>query len=204
MGEDTLELLSADERARAKRLVDERTRLLWMRSRGVLRALLGRYLQTDASAICFATGAHGKPALSKLEPNEGLSTAISFNLSHSDTVALYALASHGAVGVDVEYAHRRSIDAVALAGRMFGVAEAERLRALDPLSREREFLRAWVRHEAELKCLGVGIGGADSPARPERQPWIAQLPMETNWAAAVATIAEPRELRCWEWPPSAA
>src|ERR1700735_1528587 len=58
-------LLSDDERARAQRMLNQRARCMWMRSRGVLRALLARYLgeDTDPAALQFAAGAHGKPAL---------------------------------------------------------------------------------------------------------------------------------------------
>jgi 4'-phosphopantetheinyl transferase len=195
--EQVLELLSVEERARASGVLDKRTRMRWMSSRGVLRALLGSYLDTDASVLRFSTGAHGKPALTATLDG---AQAISFNLSHSAEVALYALAPHGAVGVDIEHAHRRSVDAVAVAARMFGPDEAERLRALAPPRREREFLRAWVRHEAQLKCRGVGIGGAEAHDEREQPPWVSQLEMGERWFAAVSAPTPPRELRCWRWP----
>ena len=73
----------------------------------------------------------------------------------------------GPVGVDVEVP-RRAIDEVALAARAFGPAEARRLEGLDPAVRAQEFLRAWVRHEAQLKCRGTGIGGAPAGASGRR------------------------------------
>jgi 4'-phosphopantetheinyl transferase len=193
--------LSSDERARAQRFADPRHGRQWRRSRGVLRALLGRYLDERPSALRFAAGAHGKPEL--------IDAQLSFNLSHSGTVALYAVSAAGAVGVDVELPRRR-IDVLGVAARTFGPDEAQRLQALDDEAREREFLRAWVRHEAELKCLGVGLGGAgvglraaadaiDAPTRP----WIAALEVGGRGAGAVAVAAAPRELRCWDWPGAA-
>jgi hypothetical protein len=110
---------------------------------------------------------------------------------------MYAFSEAGAVGVDVEVG-RHTIDEVAIAARAIGAEEAERLRALDPALRRREFLRAWARHEAQLKCLGVGIGAARG-ASAERRPWIAQLEMGPDAGAAVAAERPPRELRCWEW-----
>jgi len=200
-------LLSSDELARADRLLTaERERALWMRSRGMLRALLGRYMGKDPTILRFGAGAHGKPALledSPAPPVERSSTApaprtMSFNISHSGEHALYAFAPAVAVGVDVEVPHR-PIDAVGIAARMFGELEAARLRELDPASREREFLRSWVRHEAELKCLGVGIGAADMSGSATR-PWIGDLELGPGAAGAVAAELQPRELRCWEWP----
>jgi 4'-phosphopantetheinyl transferase len=212
---ELLELLSPDERARAERLSRRRDAQPWARSRGVLRALLGLYLQTDPSRLRFATGAHGKPAFLE-EADESpvvqrlssvRSPRLSFNLSHSGSLALYAFALKAAVGVDVELA-RRPIDVLAVAARVFGEAEAARLQGLDPVSREREFLRAWVRHEAELKCLGVGIGGAQEAGIggaqqagvSGRRPWIAELEVAPRAAAAVAVETPPHELRCWDWP----
>ncbi|MGA2319509.1 MAG: 4'-phosphopantetheinyl transferase superfamily protein [Solirubrobacteraceae bacterium] len=205
--DDLCGLLCSEERARAERVLRVHDRQLWMRSRGVLRALLGRYLDKDPSTLRFASGAHGKPALLDAaagsaagpQPQPGGRARVSFNLSHSGGLALYAVTPTVAVGVDVELA-RRPVEVLAVAARTFGAAEAERLRALDPATREQEFLRAWVRHEAALKCLGVGIGGADA-AGDESRPWIAELEIGPRAAAAVAVETPPGELRCWDWPP---
>lgn len=200
-------LLCREERARGERMVNDRTRELWMRSRGVLRALLGGYLSRDPSTLRFARGPRGKPELSP--------DGVAFNLSHSGPLALYAVTRTGPVGVDVEVA-RRPMDEVAITARTLGEAEARRLEGLDPASREQAFLRAWVRHEAELKYLGVGIGeggrggnlgignsAADSEGGDSR-PWIADLQVGPRAAGAVAMAVAPEQLRCWEWPVEAA
>jgi 4'-phosphopantetheinyl transferase len=186
------ELLCAEERERAEAFARERDGRLWARSRGLLRELLGRYLRIDGRSLRFAVGAHGKPAL--LEDPD----LLSFNLSHSAATAVYAFSAAGPVGVDVELA-RHSVDVLALAARAFGRAEAVRLERMDPDRREQEFRRAWVRHEAALKCLGTGIGAAPAAEAGGRSPWIAELEMGTRAAAAVALTAAPSELRCWEW-----
>jgi 4'-phosphopantetheinyl transferase len=190
VADELLELLDSEERDRAERMLSERDRRVWTRSRGVLRALLGRYLQSDPSTISFATGRHGKPQLDRPGP--------SFNLSHSGQLALYAFTAAGAVGVDVEVA-RRPVNEVALARRTFGADEARRLEELDPDVREPEFRRLWVRHEAELKCRGSGFGGVPV-SRATGEPWIAELELGPLAAAAVAVLGPARELRCWEWP----
>ena len=106
----------------------------------------------------------------------------------------------GPIGVDVEVP-RRAIDEVALAARAFGPAEARRLEGLDAARRGQEFLRAWVRHEAQLKCRGTGIGGAPAGASgPEL--WSAQLEVGPGAAGAVAVRQPPSELRCWDWEAS--
>ncbi|HEY7961208.1 MAG TPA: 4'-phosphopantetheinyl transferase superfamily protein [Solirubrobacteraceae bacterium] len=213
-------LLSTQERARAARYARARDGRLWAAARGVLRELLGRYTESDPRALRFATtGRHGKPALA--------GAALCFNLAHSGGLALYAVGdASNAVGVDVERG-RPQIDAVALAGRVFGPGEAQRLQALDPEARRREFLRAWVRHEARLKCRGAGLFAAQGQPRegelgerelgvgelgerelPERGPrecepqeplWIAELEVAPEIPGAVAAAQAPRELLCWEY-----
>jgi hypothetical protein len=127
--EDRFEdLLCEDERARAARIVSARKRVLWTRSRVVLRALLGRYLDRDPLALCFALGPHGKPALAHDGTDE---VDLRFNLSHSGSLALVAVSAGREVGVDVECARARHTA---------------------------EFLHAWVAHEAVVKCLGLGLG----------------------------------------------
>jgi 4'-phosphopantetheinyl transferase len=205
VAEDLGELLCSEERARADRIVNSDGGRLWRRSRGLLRALLGRYLQQDPRSLRFATGEHGKPTLvydaggstQTQGPSDRSSPRLSFNTSHSGRLALYAFGDDGAVGVDVEMAHR-SIDEVAIAARALGAAEARRLQALQPALRRRELLRAWTRLEAKLKCVGVGIGGAHAGVE-ERGLWVAQLELGPQAAGALAGERAPRELRCWDW-----
>jgi 4'-phosphopantetheinyl transferase len=202
---DLVGLLCAEERARAERFLRDGDRQRWMRSRGALRALLGGYLQKDPCTLRFTTSAHGKPVL--LDDATGSNTMpesmsarrarISFNLSHSRHLALCAFSEVGAVGVDVEVARKR-LDQVAIAARALGPSEARRLEGLDPAIREREFLGAWVRHEAVLKCRGTGIG-AGSAAPSAVDPWVAELDVGSRAAAAVALERAPHELRCWDF-----
>jgi len=202
--EDVGELLSADERVRAQRFVFARDRERWVRSRGILRALLGNYLDLDASALRFTIGSHGKPALlaesarSKEcdDPStqvDDSSARLCFNLSHSEDLTLYAF-SRIQVGVDVEVV-RPGIDVIALAERAFGHAEAVRLRRLPAPRRSREFLRTWVRHEASLKCRGTRLGARAD----QRELWLADLDVGPGAAAAIALDETPGQLCLWEW-----
>jgi 4'-phosphopantetheinyl transferase len=197
------ELLCEDERGRAGRIVSPRDGELWSRSRGLLRALVGRYVQREPRSLRFTAGEHGKPALvrdadeSPARARSSRSPGPSFNMSHSGQHALYAFSGVGEVGVDVELA-RRQVDEVAIAARALGAAEARRLQALAPEIRRMEFLRAWTRHEATLKCLGVGIGKAEEEVG-ERRPWVAQLDVGPYAVAAVASERPARELRRWDW-----
>ncbi len=196
VGDHVRELLCAEERARAQRFAAERDGVRWARAHGVLRSLLGDYLGREPAALRFHTGPHGKPALG--EP--GGSPPLSFNISHSGRLALYAFSPIGEVGVDVELA-RRPRDELAIAARALGPEAARRLALLDPQRRPHEFLREWARHEAAAKCRGSGIG-AESTGAPEGGDdglWLAELDVGPRAAAAVAAAHRPRELRMWEW-----
>ena len=192
IADELRELLSADESARAERFADPSHGARWARSHGLLRHLLGGYLNGDPRRLRFTVAEHGKPALAR-QPR-----GLHFNISHSGHLALLAFAADGEVGVDVELA-RGPTDVLGVARRMFGAEEARRLAGLRPPLREEEFLRAWVRSEAALKYDGRGLGGADSgPSGPA--PWIAELDVGADAAGALALACAPGGLRLWEWP----
>lgn len=137
-----------DECARAGRFHRARDRDRFVAGRGLLRVLLGDALGLPPSSLRFWYGAHGKPAL------EG--TPLAFNLSHSGGEALFALSWGRAVGVDIERVWP-DIAAGSLAARWLPAGEAARLSSLPPDRRADAFTRAWVRQEAYVKALGVGL-----------------------------------------------
>ena len=188
-------LLSEDERERAARYVRAEDGDRWAHARGILRAVLGRYADVDPRSLRFAQGPHGKPQAAAVGD---VPAGLRFNLSHSGDVLLVAVALDREIGVDVELP-RRATDHVEIARRILGDEEAERLAALDEPTREREFLRAWVRWEAVLKCRGTGIGGADDPPTGP-DPWVVELDIGPLAAAALAATDGPCSVRCWQWP----
>jgi 4'-phosphopantetheinyl transferase len=197
-------LLSADERKREQRLVSEDDRRLWSSSRGALRELLARYLETNASGIALLVEANGKPrvrAASGAREDPAAADELHFNLSHSGELALYAFASDWPVGVDVQVAlddqRRGARDHVALARRVFGQHEADRLAGLELSQRERELLRLWTTYEAEQKRTGQGIGG--STAHVKAHSWVAELDVGAGAAAAVAGERPASALRLWSF-----
>lgn len=94
--------LSADERARANRVLNAHKGELCARSRGVLRELVGRYLDVEPGTLRFARNAGGKPRVCR-QMGEA---PFSFSVSHSGRLALYAFAE-ASVGVDVQLPPRR-------------------------------------------------------------------------------------------------
>jgi phosphopantetheinyl transferase len=72
------------------------------------------------------------------------------------------------------------------------------LARLDPEARTREFLRAWVTHEATVKCRGAGLA-TPSQGSFANELWTAQLDVGPQAAAAVAVDGGRCELALWEW-----
>jgi 4'-phosphopantetheinyl transferase len=173
--------LTPDERARSARFQFERDQRRFIVARGVLRDLLGRYLQTRPGQISFVYNAFGKPDLGPEFANR-----LKFNLSHSGPparlprwgprsgpparlprwgprsgprsagFALIAIATASDVGVDLEYIRAES-DYAEIARRFFSAAEVDDLIALpSPLYAE-AFFSCWTKKEAYLKACGEGL-----------------------------------------------
>lgn len=198
--------LSPDERERARRFARTQDARRWERSRGLLRLLLGEYLRVDPAGLRFEAGEQGKPRLAGAAARlpTGQERRLCFNMSHSGSIGLYAVALDIEVGVDVERP-RGGLDALAVSERAFGRATTKRLERLDEKEREREFLRLWVRHEARLKCSGAGLGGHTAATGGGHQPWVGDLELGAHWrtanaAAALASTRQPSEVRQRSWP----
>src|SRR5713226_8070086 len=95
--------LTLDERTRSARFRFERDQQRYIVARGVLRDLLGRYLQIQPGEIRFVYNAFGKPDLGPEFANR-----LKFNLSHSAGLALIAISPASDVGVDLEYIREQS------------------------------------------------------------------------------------------------
>jgi 4'-phosphopantetheinyl transferase len=142
--------LSAAERDRASQFCSEKLKNAFTLSRGILRALLGAYLGSEAGCLRFAYGLRGKPRLAFPE------TPLTFNLAHSGKFAAYAFAVGCEVGVDIEEI-RPMRDQEEVVRRFFAREECEEWLTLDPAQRDAGFYRGWTRKEAFIKALGDGL-----------------------------------------------
>jgi 4'-phosphopantetheinyl transferase len=169
-----------------------------MAGRAILRMLLGRYLGRDPASLVFVLGAHGKP---RLRDDDGDGAAdLQFNLSHADSMALYAIGRGAAVGVDVERV-RDIPDWSGIAGDFFGPRERARLQRLTADRRRLAFLRAWTRREALLKASGDGLAGETAgraSARDQAFSVDSLVPAPGYLAALASGVPAPRVvLRTW-------
>jgi 4'-phosphopantetheinyl transferase len=144
-------ILTPDERQRSARFYFEHDRRRFIIARGVLRDLLGRYLQVEPGKISFVYNAFGKPELS---PEFG--SRLRFNVSHSAGLALIAIAAGSRVGVDVEYI-RAETDYADIARHFFSAAEIADLTARPGDRHAEAFFSCWTKKEAYLKACGQGL-----------------------------------------------
>jgi 4'-phosphopantetheinyl transferase len=201
-------LLSADERARSQRFRFARDRRRFIVGRGTLRLILGRYLGAQPARLSFRYGPHGKPAL------EG-DSALRFNLSHSQGLALYALAMEHEVGVDMERIQPLP-DLEDIARSCFAEGEIAALWALPEAQRLHAFFACWTRKEAFIKAIGDGLSFPldrfdvslvpGAPARllrvegdpGEASRWtLAALHPAPGYAAALAVRMQGMRPRCF-------
>jgi len=146
-----LEFLSPDERSRAGRFADPRPARRFINARGILRRLLGRYLAEAPGSLVFQYGLKGKPAL-RIKPP----APVSFNLSHSEGLAVYAFSGGGELGVDIEKIHPvPEIDEIS--GCFFSPDECRRLTARLE-EKQARFFEFWTCKEAVIKASGFGMG----------------------------------------------
>jgi len=134
-------MLTPDEVERASRFRFDRDRNRYMVCRGTLRELLG-------VGEPFVYGAYGKPGIAGSD--------VRFNVSHSHSMGMIAVARGREVGCDIERIEQRFADEQ-IPERFFSPYEVAALRAL-PQSEQRDaFFRCWTRKEAFIKACGMGV-----------------------------------------------
>ena len=201
--------LSADERERAGGLLTGTHQRRFVVARGMLRQLLGRYLDQAPDAVAFSRGAHGKPFLQK--------GGLHFNVSHTHELALYAIARNREVGIDVEWP-RPQVAHEQIAARFFSLEEQEALAQVPDEERRAAFYNIWTRKEAYVKARGDGIAaglgtfavslGAEAvllrsdEGRDEVERWkLMALKPADGYVAALCGAGVDWRMRGWRWRP---
>jgi 4'-phosphopantetheinyl transferase len=204
-------ILAKDERARAARFHFERHRNRFIAGRGLLREIVGSYIQEQPAALQFGYGPNGKPRL--VRPT----SALQFNLSHSEELALVAVTTESDVGVDVECV-RRLNDAGEMVARFFSPRESAAFSELPVEQQPVAFFNLWTRKEALLKASGEGIGRLLNQVEvsflPGSEAELRRLPAEfgalSRWmlvalapapgyAGALVVAAPAAKVECWRW-----
>ena len=146
------EVLSSDEQTRAKRFKFVEHQNRFIAARGMLRHILGTYVHAFPHMLSFELGPHGKPFLSPAIN----SLQLSFNVTHSHTLALYGVARNRDIGIDVEH-ERPEIDYTGMVSRIFSKEEAPLFWSLPKTQHQTTFFSCWTQKEAYLKARGEGL-----------------------------------------------
>lgn len=202
--------LATDEHDRARRFIFQPDRNSYIAARGILRELLGRYLNRGPGEIEFAYGLQGKPELRTASSQR----AVHFNVSHSHGMALFAFAVGRQVGVDVELV-RPDFASEKIAERFFSAQEAMELRSLSPAALDEGFFLCWTRKEAYIKARGEGLQiplrsfhVSLKPGEPARLQaadsarWsLRSLRPGPRYVGALVGEGKNWQLRGWKWRP---
>ena len=212
--EQLASFLSKDEVARANKFRFPRHKRRFTVARGILRHLLGNYLQISPVAVNFNYGDRGKPSLAIPFSNSSLQ----FNISHSHEYALYGFTYDYPLGVDLEYL--RSMEDVAkIAQRFFSAQESQSIASLNGTEQHKAFFQLWTAKEAYLKATGIGLTGSLADVnicldqndsclqaihgnKQATANWsmYSYLPV-ANYVAAIAikTKINQQQVDCWNW-----
>ena len=184
--------LTADECERADRFVFDKDSQQFTYARGVLRWLLGRYLNCPAAGLHFDYGEHQKPFLPAAQ--QASPYPLYFNLSHSRQWVIYAFSHSPHIGIDIEYMHkdRKTLD---IAERYFTPGEIERIKQAQ--DSQAAFYHYWTHKEAFIKATGKGLAQSlksfeiepDSGTRSRLRVHTIPEIMEQNWQLHALDIA---------------
>lgn len=204
--------LSEDEWRRVSRTASHHHASRFISGRGMVRRILGSYLDWPPHQIRFRYGRQGKPELDGFPLN-----SLAFNYSDSCELAVLAVTAGHPIGVDVERIRRLSMAEAANAARSDGEL-SHRSEADSELRKTEAFLWSWTRREAAAKAEGSGLqllsdGLTPSPAAPVRQPtdydlnerpdrWrVYPLPLPAGYAGALAASREIETVVCFPCSP---
>ena len=173
--------LSTDEIARANKFHFLEHKRRFIVARGILRQLLGNYLQISPNKIEFEYSDRGKPRLAASMGN----SYIQFNVSHSMEYVLYGFTNNHLIGVDLEFL-RETQDAAELAKSFFTHREYELIANSTDEERQKAFFQFWTAKEAYLKAIGTGL--SDSLSDIEITFDCAKKPKLLSVGENIATV----------------
>lgn len=145
-------LLDEAERQRVAMVRRPQLRRRFVAAHGAVRVIVGGYLGVPPERIRWRTGRHGKPELAGAGADVDAGWQV--NLSHSDDLAVVAVAQRRPVGVDIQRLPP-GVDVVRLAARFYPEPETRFVAsARGPAAQADRFVRLWARKEACVKAAG--------------------------------------------------
>ena len=205
-------ILSADELSRAGRYHFPKDRDCFIAARGLLRTILGRYVDKNPGDLLFSYGPNGKPELAGEAGGK-----FRFNVSHSHGLSLFAVTLNRKIGIDLEYI-RPELAADEFAEQVLSTRELLEFKAVPPHDRPVVFFDAWTRKEAYLKARGQGLSEdlkqlevAFPPGGRDEFPgmngsgqagfrWsLMDLTVPPEYAGAVVVEGQNLQFKFWQW-----
>ncbi|WP_189091912.1 4'-phosphopantetheinyl transferase family protein [Deinococcus ruber] len=178
---DAFFCLSPQEQARAAQLIDLQSRRLFLAAALMKRRVLAHLLGVSPAEVRFGAGPHGKPLIAPAQNPHDLR----FNVSHSGTVALLAVARGREVGTDIE--RLRALQWRGVAAQVYTQAEQRALERLPAAAQQAAFFQLWTAKEAYLKALGCGFS-----LPPE------QVSLGIHGGEVCVVQAAPHDTRRWQ------
>jgi len=164
-------LLNAEEKEKAATFKRLEVQKKYIKTRGVLRKVLGSYVNEHPQQLVIKAAEHGKPFLEQQD--------LSFNLSHTANRFVIAVSNCGEIGIDLEQ-HRERVNLLGLVNKCFSIEEKDYWLTLPEEQKVTMFYRFWVRKEAFVKAVGRGIAlGLDQCViNPKKQSRFIRVPSE--------------------------
>ncbi len=181
-------MLDDQERKRADTFKQQTLQKKYIKTRGVLKAILARYLSVEPQQLTIESAEFGKPFINT-DQN------LYFNLSHKGNRFVLAVSNIDEIGVDIEQDRGRQ-NLSALVKKCFSEQEAQYWYALPEDQQTAMFYRFWVRKEAFVKAVGRGIAlGLDQCViDPGEQSSFLTIPavygLATDWKILDIKLAE--------------
>jgi 4'-phosphopantetheinyl transferase len=141
--------LSTAERTRAARFGTPQLRDRYVMGRGCLRSILAGELGVGPAAVEIVRGVRGRPQLAG-------TSALDFNVSHTDGVAIIGIVRRGRIGVDVERLDR-VINVEGIARKFMTRNERAAIAGQDANAGRRHLLTLWTCKEAMSKATGDAL-----------------------------------------------
>jgi len=152
-------LLSSEEIERSLRLKVKDKQEQFICSRGILRIILGSYLDKNPANLQIQSTTDGKPYLEKSE--------IRFNLSHSGEILLCGLSHKSQIGIDIQKIYPIT-NLETIIKNYLSEKERKYLDSQPVDQLKNHFFSIWTAKEAYLKAIGKGF--QESPTKISTLP----------------------------------
>jgi 4'-phosphopantetheinyl transferase len=174
-------ILSVEETVRINRFIFEKDRITHTISQGMLRYILGTYLNLNPEEIIFRQNEYGKLFISEEQNPEN----IQFNLSHSGDMIVYAISKGRDVGIDIQKI-KDNDSIMDIVDHYFSETEKAAFRSLPDEQKLKGFHSCWTRKEAYIKALGMGLSyplnSFTMPVTPENSSAVIYDDSETAYS----------------------